>query len=112
MSGHRGASRSDSGRVAVLSAANGSSMSPYRYCESHDALLDAVHDEILAAHPPRPVTRKQSWREVTTEMARALRRTLQRAEAFWPLGNGCADRCGRRHRYWHCHAAAAAWAAR
>jgi AcrR family transcriptional regulator len=51
-------------------------MSLYRYCESHEALLDAVHDEILAAYPPRPVTREQSWREVLTEMARALRRAF------------------------------------
>jgi TetR/AcrR family transcriptional regulator, tetracycline repressor protein len=52
-------------------------MSLYRYCDSHDALLDAVHDEILAAHPPHPVTREQSWREVTTDMARALRRAFE-----------------------------------
>jgi TetR/AcrR family transcriptional regulator, tetracycline repressor protein len=51
-------------------------MSLYRYCKSHDALLDAVHDEILAAHPPRPVARDQSWREVMIEMARALRRAF------------------------------------
>jgi TetR/AcrR family transcriptional regulator, tetracycline repressor protein len=52
-------------------------MSLYRYCDSHEALLDAVHDEILAAHPPRPVTREQSWREVTTELARTLRRAFE-----------------------------------
>jgi len=51
-------------------------MSLYRYCDSHEALLDAVHDEILGACPPRPVASDQSWREVTTEMARALRRAF------------------------------------
>lgn len=51
-------------------------MSLYRYCESHDNLLNAVYDEIRAAYPPRKLTSEQSWREVATELARALRRAF------------------------------------
>jgi AcrR family transcriptional regulator len=51
-------------------------MSLYRYCDSRDALLDALLDDILAAHPPRAVTPEQSWREVITEFGRALHRAI------------------------------------
>jgi TetR/AcrR family transcriptional regulator, tetracycline repressor protein len=51
-------------------------MSLYRYFESHDALLDAVQSEILDAHLPQKVASDLSWREVTVEIARALRRAF------------------------------------
>jgi AcrR family transcriptional regulator len=51
-------------------------MSLYRYCESHDALLDRIHDELLAMHAPRPLPADASWREAATELARCLRRTF------------------------------------
>jgi len=52
-------------------------MSLYRYCDSHDVLLDTIHDEIIAQHLPHPVTKEQSYREVLTEMAKALRRAIK-----------------------------------
>ncbi|MGC4067087.1 MAG: TetR/AcrR family transcriptional regulator [Polyangiaceae bacterium] len=52
-------------------------MSLYRYCESHDGLLDAVVRELVKEQATRPVTREQGYREVLTEMAKALRRAFK-----------------------------------
>jgi AcrR family transcriptional regulator len=52
-------------------------MSLYRYCESHEGLLDAVACELVKEQATRPVTREQGYREVLTEMAKALRRAFK-----------------------------------
>jgi TetR/AcrR family transcriptional regulator, tetracycline repressor protein len=61
---------------ALAERLNVTAMSLYRYCDSREALLDALLDDILLAHPPRPVTDDQSWREVITEFGRALHRAI------------------------------------
>lgn len=52
-------------------------MSLYRYCDSHEALLDELHRRILSEHAPQPVTKDQNYREVLTGMAKALRRAIK-----------------------------------
>lgn len=51
-------------------------MSLYRYCDNHEGLLDAVHRQILDQHPTLPISADQSYRQVLTETAKALRRAI------------------------------------
>jgi AcrR family transcriptional regulator len=52
-------------------------MSLYRYCDSHESLLDAVQQAIIDRYAPPPANNDQSYREALTEMAKALRRTFK-----------------------------------
>jgi AcrR family transcriptional regulator len=52
-------------------------MALYRCIDSHEALLDAVHCEIINEQSLHVVTRESSFREVLTEMAKALRRAFK-----------------------------------
>jgi AcrR family transcriptional regulator len=52
-------------------------MSLYRYCDSHETLLDAVQRTILVQFAPEPVKSEQGYREVLTELAKSLRRAFK-----------------------------------